>query len=107
MKDDKKKLSRNTKQSIVRMPSHQDAVPAKTKAVRMVRIINNSKQMIPLQMRPPGTSFYRNEQQIRLNPGKHAMLPYDHLRADQIENLQKKGIIKIIFDSEKRNSSQN
>jgi len=107
MKDDKKKSARNTKQSIVRMPSHQDAVPAKTKAVRMVRIINNSKQMIPLQMRPPGTSFYRNEQQIRLNPGKHAMLPYDHLRADQIENLQKKGIIKIIFDSEKRNSSQN
>ena len=107
MKDDKKRIPKNIKQNIVRIPSHQDAVPARIKAVRMVRIINNSKQMIPLQMRPPGTSFYRNEQQIRLNPGKHAMLPYDHLRADQIENLQKKGIIRIIFDSEKRNSSQN
>jgi hypothetical protein len=107
MREDKRKIPKSTHQSIVRMPSHQDAAPAKVKATRMVRIINNSKQMIPLQMRPPGTSFYRNEQQIRLNPGKHAMLPYDHLRADQIENLQKKGFIKIIYDSGSKNSKQN
>ena len=92
---------------IVRIDSPLDAVQKSPKAMRMVRILNSCKQMIPLQLRPPGTSFFRNEQQIRLNPGQHALLPYDHLRSDQIENLQKKGMIRIIFDTDKRNSSQN
>lgn len=94
---------------IVRKPSLQDAVSEApdSKSSRMVRVFNSCKQMIPLQMRPPGTSFYRYEQQIRLNPGQHALLPLDHLREDQIENLQKRGFIKIIYDSGRKNSKQN
>lgn len=94
---------------IVRKPSAQDAISEApdSKSSRMVRVFNSCKQMIPLQLRPPGTSFYRHEQQIRLNPGQHALLPLDHLREDQIENLQKRGFIKIIYDSGRKNSKQN
>jgi len=103
--EDKRKKPRSNK--IVRRPSVQDAVVEVNKVTRMVRVFNSCKQMIPLQMRPPGTSFYRYEQQIRLNPGQHALLPLDHLREDQLENLQKRGFIKIIYDSGSRNSKQN
>jgi hypothetical protein len=101
------KNSKN-RRKIVRIPSPQEAAEVVVQGdLRMVRVFNNCKQMIPLQLRPPGTSFYRNEQQIRLNPGQHALLPYEHLRADQIENLCKKGFIKIIYDSmKKKNSNQ-
>lgn len=95
------------KRKIARIQTPQD-IPEITpvRDMRLVRILNNCKQMIPLQLRPPGTSFFRNEQQIRLNPGQHALLPYEHLRQDQIENLCKKGMIKIIYDTQKRNSNQ-
>jgi hypothetical protein len=105
MMEDKRNKPKSNK--IVRRPSVQDAVVEVNKVTRMVRVFNSCKQMIPLQMRPPGTSFYRYEQQIRLNPGQHALLPLDHLREDQIENLQKRGFIKIIYDSGSRNSKQN
>ncbi len=101
--EDKRNKPKSNK--IVRRPSVQDAVVEVNKVTRMVRVFNSCKQMIPLQMRPPGTSFYRYEQQIRLNPGQHALLPLDHLREDQLENLQKRGFIKIIYDS--KNSKQN
>jgi len=103
--EDKRNKPKSNK--IVRRPSVQDAVVEVNKVTRMVRVFNSCKQMIPLQMRPPGTSFYRYEQQIRLNPGQHALLPLDHLREDQLENLQKRGFIKIIYDSGSRNSKQN
>ena len=105
MEDKRKKPISN---KIIRRPSVQDAViDDNNKVTRMVRVFNSCKQMIPLQMRPPGTSFYRYEQQIRLNPGQHALLPLDHLREDQLENLQKRGFIKIIYDSGSKNSKQN
>jgi len=103
--EDKRNKPKSNK--IVRRPSVQDAVVEVNKVTRIVRVFNSCKQMIPLQMRPPGTSFYRYEQQIRLNPGQHALLPLDHLREDQLENLQKRGFIKIIYDSGSRNSKQN
>ena len=65
-----------------------------------VRIYNCSRQMIPLQVRAPGSDFYTNEQQIRLDPGKDVVLPKSHLLADQIENLQRKRMVKVIYDSE-------
>lgn len=105
MMEDKRNKPKSNK--IIRRPSVQDAVVEVNKVTRMVRVFNSCKQMIPLQMRPPGTSFYRYEQQIRLNPGQHALLPLDHLREDQLENLQKRGFIKIIYDSGSRNSKQN
>jgi len=71
---------------------------AKKAAVQ--RIYNCSNQMLPLQVRPPGGDFYRNEQQVRLLPGTDVTLPKSHLRADQIDNLQKRQMIKVVFDSE-------
>jgi hypothetical protein len=67
---------------------------------RVVRVYNNSKQMIPLQVRIPGSEFYTGESQVRLDPGQEALLPFNHLRADQIDNLKRRGMIKILYDSQ-------
>lgn len=72
---------------------------AKSKT-RVVRLYNNSKQMIPLQVRAPGSEFYTGESQVRLDPGKDVLLPYTHLRQDQVENLKRRGMIKILYDSQ-------
>lgn len=61
-----------------------------------VRILNKSKQMIPLQVRPPNGEFYTTEQQIRLMPGKTVELPEEYAHMEQIQNLRKKGILQII-----------
>jgi len=67
---------------------------------RVVRLYNSSKQMIPLQVRAPGSEFYTGETQVRLDPGKDVLLPYGHLREDQINNLKRRGMIKILHDSQ-------
>jgi hypothetical protein len=72
----------------------------RTKRSASVRIYNCSKQMVPLQVRAPGSDFYQNEQQIRLGVGQDVELPKSHLHAEQIENLQRRRIIKVIYDSE-------
>jgi len=66
----------------------------------VVRIYNRSKQMIPLQLRTPGSDFFTNEQQVRIDPGKDVVLPKSHLRMEQVENLQKRRMIQVIYDSE-------
>lgn len=66
----------------------------------VVRIYNKSKQMIALQARAPGSEFYRNEQQVRIMPGKSVMLPKAHIMPDQITNLQARGMIAVTYDSE-------
>lgn len=70
------------------------------KVKHQIRIYNCSKQLIPLQARTPGGDFYTSEQQIRISPGQDVLLPKAYLRADQIENLQKRGMIKVLHDSE-------
>ena len=72
---------------------------AKAKSATM-KIYNNSKQMIPLQVRAPGGDFYTSEHQIRIGPGQTVDLIKSHLNLDQIENLQRRRMIKVIFDSE-------
>ena len=72
---------------------------AKTKS-GIIRVYNCSKQMISLQVKAPNGDFYTGEQQIRLNPGKDVTLPKSHVRTEQIENLQKKRMIKVIYDKE-------
>jgi len=67
---------------------------------RVVRVYNSSKQMIPLQVRIPGSGFFAGESQVRLDPGQDALLPYDHLLSDQIENLKRRGMLKIMYDSQ-------
>lgn len=73
---------------------------SKAKKSHVVRIYNASKQLIQLQVRAPGGDFFTNESQVRIKPGQDALLPKSHLRADQIENLTKKGFIKVLHDSE-------
>jgi hypothetical protein len=72
----------------------------KAKKTEIVRIYNCSPQLIQLQVRPPGSDFYRNEQQARIGPGRDVLLPKSHLMPEQISNLQKRGMIKVIYDSE-------
>jgi hypothetical protein len=71
----------------------------KTKT-HVVRVYNNSKQLIQLQLRPPGSDFYTNEIQVRINPGQDVLVPKTHLLYSQVENLKKRGFIKILHDSE-------
>ena len=66
----------------------------------VIRVYNNSKQLIQLQVRAPGSDFFTNEQQVRIPPGENVLLPKSHVRQDQIENLQKRGFIKIVYDSQ-------
>ena len=66
----------------------------------VVRLYNSSKQMIPLQVRAPGSDFFTSEQQVRVLPGHDVLLPKNHLMSEQIENLQKRGMVKIVYDSE-------
>ena len=73
---------------------------AKASKTPVVRVYNSSNQLIQLQVKPPGGDFYTNESQIRINPGDDVLLPKTHLRQDQLENLKKKGFIKIVHDSE-------
>lgn len=64
-----------------------------------IRVYNCSKQMIALQVRPPGSDFYTNEQQVRLFPGKDVLLPKSHLILEQISNLKAKNKIQVVYDS--------
>ena len=66
----------------------------------VVRIYNNSRQLISLQVRSPGSDFYTNEQQVRIQPNHDVLLPKSHLRDDQINNLKARGLIKVVYDSE-------
>lgn len=68
-----------------------------------VRIYNNSKQVIPIHINPPGGDFFLNEQQVHLRPSKSVMLPKDHLRWEQISNLSARGILRVIYDSSAKN----
>lgn len=65
-----------------------------------IRIYNCSKQLVPLQMRPPGAEFFTNEQQVRIRPGQDVMLRKDYLNQEQIANLRARKIIQVTYDSE-------
>lgn len=71
-----------------------------TKQVKspMITLYNCSRQMIPLQVRAPGSDFYTNEQQIRLGSGKTVTLPKSHVRLEQIDNLRKRRILSVVHD---------
>lgn len=70
-----------------------------------IRIMNTGKQLLQLQVRPPQGDFYQDEQQIRMLPGHVIELPKSHVLDAQIENLQKRGELKVVFDSEYAESS--
>jgi len=64
------------------------------------RILNISQQTISLQVRRPGGDFFVHEQQVRLNPHQHVLLPKNHLNENQVGNLRKSRMISMTFDSE-------
>lgn len=66
-----------------------------------IRVHNCSKQTIPLQVREPGSDFFKGEQQLRLAPGQEVPLPKAYANMDQITNLQKRGLLRITYDSER------
>jgi len=61
-----------------------------------VRILNISQQIISLQVKKPGGDFFVHEQQVRLNPNQHVLLPKNHLNESQIGNLRKSRMIRVI-----------
>ena len=74
----------------------------KTKKAKLteeyVMISNISKQMIPIQLRPPtGVDFYAGEQSVPLTKGKSAKFPKSRLRMAQVDNLQKSGMIRVVL----------
>ena len=75
---------------------------AKMKKVKSasVRLYNCSKQMLPIQVRPPGSDFFSSEQQIRIEPGQDVVLPKSHVNNDQIQNLSKRRMLKVTYDSD-------
>lgn len=74
--------------------------PANRARTEVIRILNRSRQMVPLQVRPPDGDFFLHEQQVFLQPGKSVLLPKDHVRMEQITNLKARGVIQTIYDSE-------
>ena len=66
----------------------------------VVRIYNRSKQTIPLQVKPPGGDFFLHEQAVQLGPGKTVKLPKSYINESQVENLQRRREIQVIYDSE-------
>lgn len=62
----------------------------------MVTIENCSRQPVRLQIRPPKSDFYINEQQVRLSPGKSIEVPKDYLLWSQIQNLKGRSMIRTI-----------
>ena len=64
----------------------------------LIRVYNNSKQLLSLQVKPPGGEFYSSEQQVRLLPGQDCLLPKSYIMSEQIENLRARGVIKVVYD---------
>lgn len=65
-----------------------------------IRVYNKGKQLVPLHVRPPQGDFYLHEQQVRLRPGQHVMLPKEYVNMHQVTNLSARGILKVMYDSE-------
>ncbi len=75
------------------------ASTAKTKS-GIIRIYNNSGQMVSLSLRAPGGDFYVAESQVRIMPKKTADLPRSHVLMDQINNLRGRGVIRVLHDDD-------
>lgn len=65
-----------------------------------VTISNRSRQMIPLQAKPPKGDFFYEEHQIRLNPGATAQIPGRYLNWSQIENCKGRGDIVVVEEKQ-------
>ena len=74
----------------------KDIKRARTKERNPIRIINCSNQMIPIQLSAEGEDFFRGQQQIQLRSGKDVLIDEKYLIKGQTENLQQRGLLKLI-----------
>jgi 5'(3')-deoxyribonucleotidase len=66
----------------------------------IVKIYNRSNQMIPLQLMPPKGDFFLNQQVVYLGPKRTVKVPKSYINEDQINNLQSRRELQILFDSD-------
>lgn len=66
----------------------------------VIKIYNRSRQMIPLQVKPPGGDYFLHEQTIYLSPKKTVSIPSGYLLADQIKNLKARRELAIVSGTE-------
>jgi hypothetical protein len=71
--------------------------------VGKVRILNISKQLVKINLKPPNrkVDWYIGTQDVDLRPGKMATLSKDRVQIHQIERLCKQGHIQVIYDSDR------
>jgi hypothetical protein len=74
----------------------KDIKRARTNEHNPIRIINCSNQMIPVQLSAEGEDFFRGQQQIQLQSGKDVLIDEKYLIKGQAENLQQRGLLKLI-----------
>ncbi len=65
-----------------------------------MRLYNCGKQALRLQVRPPGGDFFTSEQQVTLNPGRDVTIIKSHLNMEQVNNLKKRGMLRVVYDSD-------
>jgi len=63
---------------------------------KLVRIINVSNQLIPIQVSAVNGDFYKDQQQIQLAPGKNVQLDEKYLVSEQVNNLRERGLLKVV-----------
>jgi 23S rRNA A2030 N6-methylase RlmJ len=78
------------------MPKPIEVVNQDKRSSETIRVYNKSPQLISLQVRPPNSDFYINEQQVHLHPKKSAILPKDYVIEEQLSNLQARGFVQVI-----------
>ena len=67
-----------------------------------VIILNISKQLVNIHLRPPkGVDFYIGAQDIALKPGQTFSFKKVRLWMSQVERLQKQQKVQVISDTEK------
>jgi hypothetical protein len=64
-----------------------------------IRLYNQSRQTIPVHVKPEGGDFFLHEQVVYIQPGKSVVVPTSIINNSQIGNLQAKGMLKILHDS--------
>lgn len=74
----------------------KDIKRVRTKERNPIRIINCSNQMIAIQLTAEGEDFFRGQQQIQLQSGKDVLIDEKYLIRGQAENLQQRGLLKLI-----------
>lgn len=69
---------------------------AATKDSAIIRIINTSNQTISLQVSIVGGDFFKDQQQLHLQPSKDLQIDEKYLVSEQVNNLKERGLLKVI-----------